>query len=104
MLANAARHLILQGPVTAQERWEEQSGYSPSTLATVIAGLVCAADFARERGKADTADFILAYADWLAAHVEDWCVTSRGELLQGSRATSSASRLAIHWRPIRIPT
>ena len=49
----------------------------------MIAGLVCAADFARERGKAETADFILAYADWLAAHVEDWCVTSRGELLQG---------------------
>jgi glucoamylase len=80
MLANAARYLILQGPVTAQERWEEQSGYSPSTLATVIAGLVCAADFARARAGAETADFILAYADWLAAHVEEWCVTSRGEL------------------------
>jgi len=81
MLANAARYLILQGPVTAQERWEEQSGYSPSTLATVIAGLVCAAEFARTRLGAKTADFILAYADWLAAHVEEWCVTSRGELL-----------------------
>ena len=42
MIAKASRYLLLQGPVTGQERWEEQSGYSPSTLAVVIAALVCA--------------------------------------------------------------
>jgi len=83
MMAGAARYLLLQGPVTGQDRWEEQSGYSPSTLATVIAGLVCAAEFARERNEEETAGFILVYADWLAAHIEDWCATSRGELLPG---------------------
>ena len=31
------------------------------------------------------ADFILAYADWLAAHVEEWTVTTRGELVEGIR-------------------
>ncbi|HLY75384.1 MAG TPA: glycoside hydrolase family 15 protein, partial [Planctomycetota bacterium] len=62
MIFRGTAFLIRQGPVTAQERWEENSGYSPSTLATVIAGLVCAAEFARERGQADTAEFILAYA------------------------------------------
>ena len=30
-------------PWTPQERWENQSGYSPNTIATEIAGLVCAA-------------------------------------------------------------
>jgi glucoamylase len=74
-------YLILQGPVTSQDRWEENSGYSPSTLATVIAGLVCAADFAKEKSKNDLSDFILVYADWLAAHLEEWTVTSRGELV-----------------------
>ena len=83
MTALAARYLMLQGPVTAQERWEEQSGYSPSTLATIIAALVCAAEFARDRGESGTADFVLAYADWLEAHLEDWLVTTRGELLAG---------------------
>jgi glucoamylase len=83
MISRAAKYLILQGPVTAQERWEENSGYSPSTLATVIAGLVCAADFAGQWGEEETAAFILAYADWLAAHVEEWTVTTRGELLEG---------------------
>lgn len=83
MIFRAAGYLLLQGPVTAQERWEENAGYSPSTLATVIAGLVCAADFAPADDPAGTADFVLAYADWLAAHVEEWTVTTAGELVDG---------------------
>jgi len=79
----AAARLILRGPVTAQERWEENSGYSPSTLAVVIAALAAAADWGREVGNADTADFVFAYADWLAAHVEEWTVTTAGELVEG---------------------
>jgi glucoamylase len=76
MNSRAAAYLILQGPVTGQDRWEENAGYSPSTLATVIAGLACAADFAKEKGKNNLADFILVYADWLAAHLEEWTVTN----------------------------
>ncbi len=83
MLTRAAAYLIRQGPVTSQERWEENSGYSPSTLATVIAALVCAAQHAGERGEAATAEFILVYADWLAAHLEAWTVTTCGELVPG---------------------
>ena len=83
LVSRAARYLILHGPVTSQERWEENSGYSPSTLATVIASLVCAAEFARGRKDALAADFLLDYADWLSAHVEEWMVTNRGELVKG---------------------
>jgi glucoamylase len=83
MILRAAAFLIQQGPVTGQERWEENAGYSPSTLATVIAGLVCAAEFARQRGERAIEDFILAYADWLAAHIEEWTATSAGELVEG---------------------
>jgi len=83
IIMRATTYLILQGPVTGQDRWEENAGYSPSTLATVIAGLVCAGECARERGKAGLADFIVAYADWLAAHLEEWTVTTRGELVSG---------------------
>lgn len=83
MISRAASYLIKQGPVTAQERWEENAGYSPSTLAMVIAGLVCASEFARESRETDIADFILKYADWLAAHIEDWTVTTAGELVEG---------------------
>jgi len=83
LVSRAAAYLILNGPVTAQERWEENAGYSPSTLAAIIAALICAAEFARERQEAFTADFLLAYADWLSAHLETWMVTDCGELLPG---------------------
>ncbi len=83
MILRAAARLIAQGPVTAQDRWEENAGYSPSTLAVVIAALVCTAEWAKEFGKTEVADFILAYADWLAVHVEEWTVTTEGELVEG---------------------
>jgi glucoamylase len=83
MIFRAAAYLIRQGPVTEQERWEENGGYSPSTLAAVIAALVCAAEFAKQHGETGTADFILDHADWLAAHIEEWTVTTRGESVSG---------------------
>ncbi|OIR01473.1 glucoamylase precursor [mine drainage metagenome] len=83
MIRRAVGFLMRHGPVTAQERWEENAGYSPSTLATVIAGLVCASEFEREAGNDELAGFILAYADWIVAHLEDWTVTTKGDLVPG---------------------
>jgi len=83
LVSRAASYLILNGPVTPQERWEENSGYSPSTLATIIAGLVCAAEFSRERDQPIAEEFFLSYADWLSAHLEKWMVTERGDLVPG---------------------
>jgi glucoamylase len=48
-----ADHIVSFGPATPGERWEEQGGLSPSTVAAEIAGLVCAGDIARHNG--DTA-------------------------------------------------
>src|SRR4029453_3308219 len=45
----------------------------------------CAADWAREIGNTEAADFVFAYADWLAAHLEEWMVTTEGELGPGIR-------------------
>ena len=50
MVLRAAGYLVREGPATPQERWEENSGYSPSSLAANIAALACAAEMARERG------------------------------------------------------
>ena len=81
LVSRAARYLIVHGPITRQERWEEASGYSPSTLAAITAGMVIVAEFARERGDGNTAQFVLDYADWLSANLETWTVTTRGELV-----------------------
>jgi glucoamylase len=81
MVHAAAGFLVRNGPATRQERWEEASGYSPSTLASNIAALTCAGAFARERDDQVTADFLTDYADFLEAHVEAWTVTNQGSLL-----------------------
>jgi len=83
MVKAAAHFLIRHGPVTLQERWEEASGYSPSTLAATIAALICAADFARSRGDTAIAAFIEDDADFLESHIERWTVTTAGSLLPG---------------------
>ncbi len=80
MVMRAARYLILNGPATQQERWEEASGYSPSTLAANIAALICAAGFARGRGDESTAVYLEEYADFLECHIETWTVTTQGTL------------------------
>ena len=77
MVMRGATYLIKHGPATQQERWEENGGYSPSTLAANIAALVIAADFARGRDDAKSADFILAYADWLESKLEIWMTTTQ---------------------------
>jgi len=83
MVMRAAAYLVRHGPVTPEERWEEVSGYSPSTLASNIAALICAACFAREKGDVSTAKYLEEYADFLECHVESWTVTTEGSLLPG---------------------
>ncbi|MCC5647668.1 glycoside hydrolase family 15 protein [Nostoc sp. CHAB 5824] len=83
MILRAAGYLIRHGPATQQERWEENSGYSPSTLASNIAALICAAQFVREHGDEATAQFIEEYADFLECHIEEWTVTTEGTLVPG---------------------
>ena len=80
MVLRAAGYLIRNGPATPQERWEEAAGYSPSTLASNIAALICAADFAHARGHHVTARYLEDYADFLDCHIEAWTVTTEGTL------------------------
>jgi glucoamylase len=67
-------------PYSPQERWENQSGYSPNSIAAQIAGLVCAADLARRNGDDASAERWLALADEWQAKVQDWTVTTTGPL------------------------
>ena len=84
MVRRACGFLIREGPVTAQDRWEEASGYSPSTLAVHIAALICAAEFFADRGDQGTAEFVRDYADFLESHIDRWTVTTQGTLVPGA--------------------
>ena len=85
MIFKGAEYMVDRGPVTPQERWEQHSGYSPSTLAVAITALICAASFAREDGKKVAAGFLEDYADWLRDNLEEWTVTTRGSAVPDCR-------------------
>ncbi|MCI4361142.1 MAG: glycoside hydrolase family 15 protein, partial [Thermoplasmata archaeon] len=85
MVLAACRYLIRSGPATQQDRWEELGGYSPSTLAAMIAAFTSAAALVRGTGDLSTAKFLLEYADFLECHLEEWTVTQAGTLVPGVR-------------------
>ncbi|HET6875986.1 MAG TPA: glucodextranase DOMON-like domain-containing protein [Jatrophihabitans sp.] len=76
----AADFLVAHGPSYGVERWEEQSGYSPSTIAAEIAGLTAAATIAHRQGDDAHARLYQAVADQFQRKVKDWTVTSDGPL------------------------
>ncbi len=77
-LRRGADYVAHHGPATAQERWEEESGYSPSSIAAEVAGLVCAATLAVETGHEDDALVWFALADHWVNNVENWTATETG--------------------------
>jgi len=67
-------------PATQQERWEEQNGFSPSTTAAVVAGLVTAADIAKKAGDTKNAERYLATAKTYNSEIESTMFTTQGNL------------------------
>jgi len=76
----AANFVISHGPSFGVERWEEQGGYSPSTISAEIAGLVAAADIAKVNGDTQSAQIWLGVADDWQRSLEGWTVTTTGSL------------------------
>src|SRR6185312_4333002 len=79
-IRDAANFLISHGPSFGPERWEEQGGYSPSTIAAEIAGLVAGAQIAKAHGDAASARVWLATADQYQRSIKGWTVTTNGPL------------------------
>jgi glucoamylase len=65
-------------PYSQQERWENQAGYSPATIATEIAGLVCAASLAQRNGDKASATKYLQTADAWRANLNAWTLSTTG--------------------------
>jgi glucoamylase len=74
----AADFLVANGPSDGSERWEEQSGYSPSTIAAEIAGLTAAAHIATVNGDTKRSEIYQATADDFARNIKSWTVTTTG--------------------------
>ncbi|MGH3400862.1 MAG: glycoside hydrolase family 15 protein, partial [Streptosporangiaceae bacterium] len=74
----AADFLVANGPSDGVERWEEQTGYSPSTIAAEIAGLTAASAIAARQGDPARARLYQATADDFQRSIKSWAVTTTG--------------------------
>ena len=72
MIRSAAGFLVRHGPVTGQDRWEENGGYSPFTIAVQISALLVAADFAERTNEHELAEVLRVTADAWNDSIERW--------------------------------
>ena len=73
-----ANYLVANGPYTLEERWEENAGYSPATMAAEIAGLVCAAYIANANNNTGAALQYQETAQAWASEMDDLTYTTTG--------------------------
>ena len=72
MVRRAASFIARNGPVTQQDRWEEDGGYTPFTLAAEIAALLVAADLAERAGEPALAPYLRETADAWNDCIDRW--------------------------------
>src|SRR5580692_3823183 len=80
LVRRAAGFLVRNGPVTQQDRWEEDAGYSPFTLAVEISGLLAAADIASAVGEKVVAGYLRETADNWNDNIERWTYATDTDL------------------------
>ena len=74
----AANFVATHGPAFGPERWEEQDGFSPSTISAEIAGLIAAAKIAEMNGDRDSAAVWRGVADEFQRNLKKWTLTTNG--------------------------
>jgi len=80
MVKRAGIYLVKNGPVAMQDRWEEDPGYSPFTLAATIAALLVAADFADINNDTKLGEYLREIADCWNESIEHWTYVTNTEL------------------------
>ncbi|HYQ91731.1 MAG TPA: glycoside hydrolase family 15 protein, partial [Candidatus Competibacteraceae bacterium] len=94
MMRRAVSYLVRTGPVTPQDRWERNEGYTPFTLAAMIAALLVAAECADREGETEVAVYLRETADTWNASLEDWLYVSATDLARQVRVEGYYVRLA----------
>jgi len=93
MVRRAAAFLVRSGPVTGQDRWEEDAGYSTFSLAVAVAALLAAAELAEYNGEGSEAGFLRETADFWNENIERWTYVT---------GTKLAARVGIEGYYVRI--
>ena len=93
MVRRAASYVLRFGPVSDQDRWEEDPGYTPFTIAAEIAALLAAADLADRQREPEAAAYLRETADVWNQSVERWMYTT---------GTDLAAECGVHGYYVRI--
>lgn len=89
MVSRALSFIARTGPVTAQDRWEENAGINPFTLAVCIAALVAGAGLI----SSPASDWALDLADFWNSNIERWTAVA---------GTALARRLGVSGYYVRV--
>ena len=93
MIRRAAAFLVCHGPVTGQDRWEENGGYSPFSMAVEISALLVAAEFAERAGESALGTLFRETADAWNARIEQWTYV---------RGTTTAREVGVDGYYVRV--
>jgi glucoamylase len=93
MVCSAASFIIKNGPITGEDRWEENAGYTPFTIAAQITALLAAADFFELNGKPKEAQYLRETADYWNDSIEKWLYVQN---------TPLSKRMAVNGYYVRI--
>jgi glucoamylase len=94
MVKRAASFLVRNGPVTQQDRWEEDPGFSPFTLAVEVAALLIAADLSDSQNEPEIARYLRETADIWNDNIERWTYVSGTELAKNHGVEGYYVRIA----------
>ena len=94
MVRLAAGFVVRHGPITMQDRWEENAGYTPFTLAVQVAALLAAADLAELNEQPAAAAYLRDTADAWNEQIEDWIYVRDGKLARDAGVDGFYVRIA----------
>ena len=80
MIKKALSYIVKNGPVTQQDRWEENGGYTPYTIAAEIAAVIVGAELAELAGESGLAPYLRETADSWYSCIDRWLYVKGGEL------------------------
>lgn len=91
MARRAIAFLVRAGPVTPQDRWEENAGVSVFTLSLIIAAIVGGAELLADEVERE---YALSYVDYLNRRIEDWLYVEDSALARKYQVEGHYIRLA----------
>ena len=94
MTKRAAGFVLRNGPRTKQDRWEENAGYTPFTIAVAIAALLGAAEIAEALEIEDLPALFRDTADAWNEQIEDWVYVKDGPLARVAGVAGYYIRIA----------